>query len=163
MIAVAIAIRPARGADAEAVARLTGELGYDLAPSAAAERLTRLLAKHDQRFLIAEADGHIVGWLHATVAEYIEADPFVVIAGLVVQREHRSQGVGRALVARAEDWARERGIPIVRLWSSAPRERAHRFYERLGYAHVKTQYAFVKHLDAGDRADLTAFVPRVEP
>ena len=155
-------IRPARTADAEAVVRLIGELGYDVAPAAAAERLTRLLVKPDHRVLIAEADSHVVGWLHAAVAEYIEAEPFVVIAGLVVQREYRSQGVGRALVAGAEDWARERGIPIVRLWSSASRERAHRFYERLGYAHVKTQHAFVKHLDSG-RADFTALIPRVEP
>jgi ribosomal protein S18 acetylase RimI-like enzyme len=66
-------------------------------------------------------------------------------------------------MAEAEAFAREHGCPVVRLRSSATRARAHRFYEGLGYINVKTQYSFVKALDArGDEA-VRRLVPRVDP
>jgi ribosomal protein S18 acetylase RimI-like enzyme len=34
----------------------------------------------------------------------------------------------------AEAWAREKGCTSVALYSRVDRDRAHRFYERLGYA-----------------------------
>jgi GNAT superfamily N-acetyltransferase len=85
---------------------------------------------------------------------------FVVIAGLVVDRGRRQQGIGRLLMAEAERWAREQGCSIVRLWSSKGRADAHAFYRRLGYADVKTQHAFAKSLD-GD-GQLQGLVPNLE-
>jgi GNAT superfamily N-acetyltransferase len=148
--------------DAHDVARLTGQLGYETSPAEAVARLTRILAKWDQRVLIAEADGRAVGWLHAAIAEFIEAEPFAVIAGLVVDRDYRRQGIGRLLIEAAEAWARERGCSLIRLWSSVARSDAHRFYERLGYANVKTQHAFAKALDAAGQQQMTRARPRVE-
>jgi hypothetical protein len=51
---------------------------------------------------------------------------------------------------------------MVRLSSSATRDAAHRFYEGLGYTNIKTQYAFVKPLDAAAAARVPTFVPRVD-
>ena len=157
-----ISIRPARLPDASDVARLTTQLGYDLAESIAADRLSRILRRQDQQFLVAEVDAHVVGWVHAAVAEFVEVEPFVTIAGLIVEREHRRQGIGRMLMAEAEAWAKARGCSIVRLWSSAARTAAHRFYEQLGYANVKTQYSFVKSLNGDRRKDWSEFVPRIQ-
>jgi GNAT superfamily N-acetyltransferase len=154
-------IRLAREADAADVARLTRELGYGAEVDAIADRMKRLLARDDHRLAVAERDGVVVGWLHALRAEHVEVDSCVVIGGLVVGQGHRGQGVGRALMANAEQWAREIGCSVVRLWSSEPRTAAHRFYERLGYTRIKTHYAFAKRLD--DRAEpLSRFVPRVD-
>jgi GNAT superfamily N-acetyltransferase len=50
------------------------------------------------------------------------------------------------LLSRAEEWARENGCRAIGLRSNAIRDRAHAFYERHGYAHVKTQKAFRKQL-----------------
>ena len=55
-------------------------------------------------------------------------------------------GIGKLLMERAEMWAREHGCKIVSLRSNVIRERAHAFYERLGYKHVKTQKSFRKVL-----------------
>jgi GNAT superfamily N-acetyltransferase len=159
---MAISIRPGRVQDAHDVARLTGQLGYETTPAEAAARLTRIVAKWDQRFLIADADGQAVGWLHAAIAEFIEAEPFAVIAGLVVDRGHRRQGTGRLLIEAAEVWARERGCSLIRLWSSVTRSEAHRFYEHLGYTTVKTQHAFAKPLDAAGREQIARASPRVK-
>jgi GNAT superfamily N-acetyltransferase len=159
---MAVSIRTARAADADDVAQLTTELGYDVEPAALRARLSSILARADQRFWVAEVEGRAVGWIHATTAEYVEADPFVVIGGLVVGRSHRRQGIGRMLMEQAEKWAREQGCSIVRLWSSSGRAAAHRFYEQLGYTNIKTQYSFAKSLAASGQDDLNRFVPRVE-
>jgi predicted N-acetyltransferase YhbS len=158
-----LSIRIARIADAEAIADLTAQLGYDLSPSTASERLSRLLARSDQQFLVAELDQEVVGWIHLVIFDFIESGPFVVIGGLVVDRHQRRKGVGTLLMTHAEAWARQKGSAVVRLWSSDSRAAAHRFYEEMGFTNVKTQYSFVKPLDGASEDLVRAFVPRIEP
>lgn len=158
----AITIRSARLSDAAAISSLTAQLGYDLPESDATSRLSRLLSDGRHDFLVAESGALVVGWLHAAVVEYIEVGAFVIVGGLVVDRAHRGQGIGRMLMAEAEGWARAQGCSLVRLWSTSARTAAHRFYEALGYTKVKTQFSFVKSLDPSRREDLSRFVPRVE-
>ena len=155
-------IRPARESDADDIARLTAQLGYDVATSALRPRLGRILAASDQLLLMAEVDGRAAGWLHAAVFEDVEAEAFVVIGGLVVDGSCRRKGIGRMLMAQAEDWAREKGCSMVRLWSSATRTAAHRFYEQMGYTNIKTQYSFAKALQPAAHDELNRLVPRVE-
>jgi predicted N-acetyltransferase YhbS len=159
----AVAIRAARASDAADVARLTTQLGYELNESDAADRLSRILVRDNQQFLVADLDGHAVGWVHVVLVEYVEAEAFALIGGLVVDSAYRRSGVGRALMERAETWARERGCAIVRLSSTITRTAAHRFYERLGYTRIKTQHSFIKPLDEAAASRLSAFAPRVEP
>ena len=155
------AIRVARESDGQDIAQLTAQLGYDVTVSSATERLARILSRRDQHFVVAEVDGHLVGWLHAAISEYVESGAFVVIGGLVVDRSHRRRGIGRALMNHAEEWAQKQGCSIVRLWSSAARSASHQFYERLGYRNIKTQYSFLKSLDATRGDDVRRFVARV--
>jgi GNAT superfamily N-acetyltransferase len=157
----AVSIRPARLADADAIAALARQLGYDAAPSAVARRLPRILIRSDQQFLVADHDGRPVGWIHMLVSEYVEADAFVVIGGLVVDREHRQHGIGRRLLEHAEEWAVQQGCSVVRLSSNVKRTGAHAFYQRVGYAILKTQHSFAKSVGAGGQDALRAFVPDV--
>lgn len=158
---MAISVRPVVESDVDAVADLAAQLGYDIEPSLLKTRLSKIRMRPDHRFLVAQLDGRAIGWLHAKLSEYVETDPFVVIGGLVVDKGHRRRGVGRMLLEHAEAWAREQGCAIVRLWSSAGRVNAHRFYERLGYVNIKTQYSFAKALDPAARDELKKFVPRI--
>jgi hypothetical protein len=50
------------------------------------------------------------------------------------------------LVERGEAWARQRGLAAIGVRSNIIRERAHIFYERLGYTVTKTQKVFRKTL-----------------
>ena len=110
-----ITIRSARPSDAEAIAELTKQLGYFAEPAAVVSRLSRLLARSDQELLVADHGGRAIGWIHMVVTEYIESDAFVVIGGLVVDREYRMQGIGRRLLTCAEEWAAQHGCALVRL------------------------------------------------
>ena len=58
----------------------------------------------------------------------------------------RRQGIGRALIACAEKWAKEQGINIVRLNSGGSRREAHEFYRAMGYDNEKMQVRFLKNL-----------------
>lgn len=155
-------IKVAVAADAGEIAELGNQLGYHLGTPETADRIRRILSRDDQRVFVAEVNRVLVGWAHAIFAEYFESEAFVLIGGLVVDKNHRRQGIAGMLMASAEQWARERGCVIIRLSSSSTRTGAHRFYERIGYEHIKTQYAFIKALDTAPQKDNGRFVPKVE-
>jgi GNAT superfamily N-acetyltransferase len=112
-------------------------------------RLEGVLGDARHAIFVAEAAGEppgVVGWVHALQVVYLEEGPFTEIGGLVVASTHRGEGVGGLLMAAAEEWSRSQGIHLVRLRSNTIRQRAHTFYQRLGYEIVKSQYAFKKIL-----------------
>ena len=157
-----VSVRAARVADAASIAQLNGQLGYALTAEDASARLSKILSRPDHQFLIAEADDAILGWMHASLSDHLDTDTCVLIEGLVVDRNHRGQGIGKLLLAQAEQWATASGCSLVRLRSTSTRTGAHRFYEHLGYTNVKTQYSFAKGVDAAGRDAVKRLAPRVE-
>lgn len=91
-------------------------------------------------------EGNVLGWIQAMETRSLESEPRAEITGLVVDSRHRGAGAGRLLVQRVEAWARARGFAVIGVRSNVIRERAHTFYERLGYAVVKSQKVFRKPL-----------------
>ena len=69
------------------------------------------------------------------------------ILGIAVSSDYRRQGIGRALLSRAEDWGNEQGINIVRLNSGGSRKEAHNFYRAMGYNDEKMQVRFLKKIN----------------
>jgi GNAT superfamily N-acetyltransferase len=110
-------------------------------------RLERLLRRANDLILVAEVPPRgIVGWLHGAEQELLESGRRCEILGLVVDAEYRGRGLGRLLVDGAESWATARGLGLMAVRSNVARSESHPFYERLGYARVKTQHAYRKHL-----------------
>ena len=133
--------------DAEAIAHLAGQLGYPSTANQVRERLDAL-EKHPENatFVATARGGEVVGWIQLSEVRSLDADARAEIASLIVDAENRSSGVGRLLVERGEAWARDRGLNIIGVHSNVVRERAHRFYERLGYVVIKSQKVFLKTL-----------------
>jgi GNAT superfamily N-acetyltransferase len=129
------------------MAELAEQLGYPSKAEDIARRLAGMAASGEHAVFVAElADDTIAGFIGAFVYRSVEADARIEISGLVVDERYRSQAVGRFLLARAEEWAREKGFGATGLRSNVIRERAHAFYEREGYEHTKTQKSFRKNL-----------------
>jgi GNAT superfamily N-acetyltransferase len=143
-----IRIRKARRSDAERIAQLSGELGYPATPAQIAARLRQLTPASKHAVLVAEsADAaRVVGWIHVSVSHLLESDVQAEVNGLVVAEGQRSAGAGAKLLEAAEEWARKRGCRGMNVRSNVIREGAHKFYERQGYEHYKTQKAFRKPL-----------------
>ncbi|MGH8123769.1 MAG: GNAT family N-acetyltransferase [Rudaea sp.] len=147
-----IVIRGARDADAEALADLSTQLGYPLDAGEMRKRLARVRAARAARagevFVAEDVRGHVVGWTHVAPRLQLEDGAFAELAGLVVDEAARGSGVGAALLAAAEHWACAQGFASMRVRSNVIRERAHRFYEREGYARIKAQAVLRKSLTA---------------
>lgn len=142
-----IKVRAATLRDARVIAALSGELGYPMEVAAARARLRRILGRRDQRVFVAEgAGGELGGWLQAHASEVLAYGFRVEIAGLVVGTHVRRRGVGRRLVARAEEWAARLGASEVSVRSNAARVESHAFYPSLGYQVSKTQIVYRKPL-----------------
>jgi GNAT superfamily N-acetyltransferase len=140
-------IRPAQEADCARIAELAGQLTYPSTPEEITQRLGEMKGSAHHAVFVAELEtGEIAGWIAVFVYRTVEADARAEVSGLVVDERFRSQRIGERLLARSEEWARERGCNVIGLRSNVIRKRAHAFYERHGYTHIKTQKSFRKTL-----------------
>ena len=140
-------IRPATEADLGPMAELTTQLGYPVDPDTLGERLADLRSRTADDVLVAVDDNdRPIAWIHVALLATLEASHLAAINGLVVEEGHRSSGIGAALVDAAERWARDRGAAAIVVRSRSTRERAHRFYERIGYVEIKRSHVFEKPL-----------------
>ena len=135
-----------READLPSVAALTGALGYSPDVDRLRARFQRIHADAQQVLFVAEHDGAIAGWIHVHPVTHLESDAYAEIGGLVVDSRHRRLGIGRALVAEAERFAKGQGFTRVRVRSNVKRPEAHAFYPGVGFRAVKTQVNYEKDL-----------------
>ena len=88
----------------------------------------------------------IAGVIHVEKYNVLYFPTMANILGIAVSADFRRQGIGSALLKRAEEWARENGAGSVRLNSGESRKKAHEFYRALGYIDDKKQLRFIKEL-----------------
>jgi GNAT superfamily N-acetyltransferase len=140
-------IRRAQRSDVTRIAELSGQLGYPATAAQIAQRLRGLRPAAQHAVFVADLPGSgVVGWIHVTVAHLVDSDTRAEVNGLVVAEGRRSMGAGARLLEAAEEWSRKQGCRSMSVRSNVIRERAHKFYERQGYEHYKSQKAFRKSL-----------------
>jgi GNAT superfamily N-acetyltransferase len=131
-------IRSLRSTDVTAARGLLQQLGYAISEAALAERIDRVTASETHFAAVAEEGAAIVGLIHAFERAALEKPHAVLVQSLVVDETARQAGVGRLLLGVVEEWARERGLRHIVLYTRVEREDAHAFYERLGYQKLAT-------------------------
>ncbi len=94
-----------------------------------------IAASADQRQIVAEQDGAVVGTMQLT---FIPGIAFRgawrgQIEAVRVAAALRGQGIGGAMIDWAVQQCTERGCRMVQLTSDKSRAAAHRFYEHLGW------------------------------
>jgi GNAT superfamily N-acetyltransferase len=142
-----VRLRPPLPADASALAALAGELGYATSPEVLLGRLAALHPTDAAVFVSTDTHDVPTGWCHVEMRRTLVEPMSALILGLVIGEGHRSGGIGAALLAAAERWARARGCRQLVVATRITRERAHRFYAREGYEVSKTSYFLTKALD----------------
>jgi len=134
-------IRSARAGDAIAVAALVTDLGY---PTSAADMTERLaMIARDARYatFVADRAGTVVGVAGVRLGPLYERNGLygqLMVIG--VRSEVQGQGIGHALIAEAERWAREGGAVEMVVHSGEHRGDAHAFYERHGYRNTGRRF-----------------------
>ncbi len=126
-------VRAASRADAPAVRELLAELGYPTSGDLDS-RLRRWTSPPERRLLLAVETTDVLGLLALATTPRLESDRWwAQVVALVVSSSVRGQGVGTALVQRAETLSADAGCDAVIINSSRARTDAHAFYKRLGY------------------------------
>jgi ribosomal protein S18 acetylase RimI-like enzyme len=131
-----VRIRPGEMADVAAVAELVerayegyvGEIGVRPAPMDADYAAT----VREGTLFVAEDGGALAG----AIVLVPEGD-HVEIENVAVAPARQGAGVGRALLAFAEDQARQRGVAELRLFTHVLMTRNQRIYGLLGYTEVE--------------------------
>lgn len=137
-------VRTARPADAAAIVKLIALLDHEVDEAGTRERLAEL-ARAKLAPLVATVDAQIVGLCGIDVMIAVHREqPVGRINFLVVAADARGQGIGRMLVAAAEDALRRRGCGLVEVTSNDRLTEAHAFYRHMGFE--RTSIRFCKAL-----------------
>lgn len=139
-------IRGMAAADMPQVRTLLEQLGYVLDQTEVERRFRAVAEAQGHSLFVAEQEGQVIGLLHLYARPALDKPPEVIVQALVVDEAARSTGVGRKLMAVAEQWTKEQGFLSVALSSNVARSEAHAFYQRLGYRIEVTSYLMRKGL-----------------
>jgi GNAT superfamily N-acetyltransferase len=136
-------IRPATRTDVPAIVGMladdplgaTRETPDDLAPYY--EAFDKIDTDPRQHLMIAVQDGKPAGTLQLSIQQGLSrrGASRAVIEAVRVHRDLRGGGLGTELIEWAIAEAKALGASVVQLTSDNTRTDAHRFYQRLGFAH----------------------------
>lgn len=130
-----LVIRRSSCADVQYMIPLMRQLRYPTTVNVLKERLAMLENHEQMSCLVAELDGKVVGTVFLKQHQTHDmSKPVTLITALIVDDQHRGQGIGRRLLDEAERWGAVRHssqlhVSIAResSFSSKP------FYERCGF------------------------------
>jgi GNAT superfamily N-acetyltransferase len=139
----AVTLRLARRNEVPAVVAMLADDGIgnsrevvaDPLPQAYYDAFDAMAKEPDNRLMIAEQDGAIVGTLQITFIRGLSrlGTRRAQIEAVRVASDHRGKGLGREIFLSAIDLARKEGCSLVQLTTDKKRGDAHRFYENLGF------------------------------
>jgi len=134
-----VSCREASKGDIPAVLRLYAQPDIDngeVLPLSEAEHLFERIARYpDYKIYVALCEGEIVGSFALMIMDNLGhmGAPSAVIEDVVVDPEWQGRGVGKIMMKYALQTCGEKGCYKAVLSSNLKRERAHAFYESLGF------------------------------
>lgn len=134
-----VSIREAEKRDLPGVLALYAQPDLDdgvVLPMIDAERIFARFERYpDYTLYVAELDGRIVGTFAMLVMDNLGhmGAPSAIVEDVAVGPMLQSKGVGRAMMAFAMERAKDKNCYKLVLSSNAKRERAHAFYENIGF------------------------------
>jgi GNAT superfamily N-acetyltransferase len=138
-------IRSAVPSDAPILSKLLTELGYPSSDKLISERLHKMNSAGEQ-VLVAVRNGNVLGLLTTHVTPVLHRPtPVGRLTALVVTKDERGKGIGRALVATAERMLKAKGCDLIEVTSNIQLEQAHLFYKRLGYEATSLRFKKTLH------------------
>jgi aminoglycoside 6'-N-acetyltransferase I len=107
------------------------------------------LAGGNATIVCERAGGGLQGFVEVSIRNYAEGcdtNRVGYVEGWYVDEDRRQRGVGRALIAAAEDWARAQGCTEMASDTQLSNEISRQAHERLGYEEVERAIHFKKSL-----------------
>jgi len=142
-----IRIREATEADLPSVLELYAQPDIDNGDVLSLEEAKTVFGKFrmypNYNLYVAESENKIVGTFELLIMDNLahRGQPSGLVEDVVVDLQYQSQGIGRQMMAFAIEVCREHGCYKMALSSNLKRERAHQFYENMGF--WKHGYSFL--------------------
>jgi len=135
-------LRAATASDAGDVANLFTLLGHATNAVDVPARLAAVHADGGTVILAVDENDRPLGVMSLSRHAVIHAPgPVAYITGLITLAEARGQGVGRAMVEAAKDWARRQGCARIAVTSAEHRDDAHAFYPKCGLPYTGRRFS----------------------
>lgn len=132
-------LRRATEADLPALIALYGQPSFNNGHTVTLDEARTIFARFahypDYAVYLAEADGAVVGTFALMVIDNIAhwGTPTALVENVVVAEDEQGGGIGRWMMQEAFRMAAAKGAYKVALSSNLRSEKAHRFYESLGF------------------------------
>lgn len=132
-------IRSAGSADIDALIPLLHllfsiEEDFDFDPARQRRGLEMMLGNNSAVILVAEAESRVIGMCSGQLTiSTAEGGPALLIEDVVVDKPWQGRGIGRALMAALEQWARARKVMRLQLLADRNNKTGQEFYKALGW------------------------------
>lgn len=145
---IKVSIRQAEQKDLQAIRSLYYQPGFhedEPIPLEQSAQIMEEMAKYPYFKVFVALDGNrIIGTFSLAILRGLGGDCAGVIEDVVVAKDCRSQSVGEQMIRFALEQGKAAGCYKVALSSNVKRERAHHFYESLGFQ--RHGYSFTTEL-----------------
>ncbi len=99
------------------------------------------------RIFVAEDKSKILGYAFITEVVFIGFGKYIELQQILVDEQHRKNGIGKQLLLECEKWAVEHGYGKIMLSSRVHLTNAHAFYQSMGYTVARQSYFYQKELN----------------
>lgn len=110
-----------------------------------------LRSARDTGLLVRDSEGRAIAFMNLSLCnEYVPGAtrfPVAYVEGIYVVDEARHTGVGAALMARGEAWARARGCKELASDVVIDNEASQKFHTRVGFEEVERVVFFIKDVE----------------
>jgi ribosomal protein S18 acetylase RimI-like enzyme len=141
-----IRMRPPSVGDTSVIQGLLQQLGHNLTAEQTSEKIA-IFAQKEGHHVVAEIDREIVGFMSLHIMEWFHRpDRVARLSAIVIDKESRRAGIGRTLMAFAEEKAIQSGCTLMEITSNVRRktEGTYDFYASLGYMDANHQTSYFR-------------------
>jgi ribosomal protein S18 acetylase RimI-like enzyme len=138
-------VRNAKAEDETEILNLVQQLGYENVSLAELRTKMVLYGEDNHLLLVFEENNRVVGFIALDVLQLFHIHGRTgKITSLCIDAKSRGKGIGKGLVAEAENFFRNNRCTRIEVTSNQRRKDAHSFYLALGYK--QTSFKFVREL-----------------
>lgn len=131
-------------ADLPSILSLAEQLGYECSYESLVERFKEFDDDITSALLVGEISNVVVAFLQIQQNLTLMTGKRAELNALVIDKPLRGKGYGKQMMSAAEDWAKAKGLPKLRLGSRSSRTDTHEFYKSYGFTIEKTWFIFGK-------------------
>ena len=142
-------ILPVTENDADDWLQLALELWPDYSPDEM-RSVTSAIAQSPKEtaFLVRDAQGSAIGFMNLSLRyDYVpgaEGRPVAYVEGIYVRAAFQQRGIGRRLIQRAEQWAKEQGCRELASDALTDNVASAEFHGKVGFEEVERTVFFIK-------------------